>query len=54
MKKWVPEIMPLLTDDDPLGVDTFATHELPLSEAPQAYESFQKKPDGAIKTVLKP
>ena len=22
--------MPLLTDDDPLGVETFATHRLPL------------------------
>ncbi len=28
VKKWVPEIMPLLTDDDPLGVDTFASHRL--------------------------
>ena len=54
VKKWVPEIMPLLTDDDPLGVDTFATHKLPLDEAPQAYESFQKKEDGVIKVVLKP
>ena len=30
VKKWVDDIMPLLTDDDPLGVDTFATHTLPL------------------------
>ena len=44
----------LLTDDDPLGVDTFATHELPLSEAPQAYETFQKKDDGMVKVILKP
>jgi hypothetical protein len=29
--------MPLLTDDDPLGVDTLATHVLPLDEAPHAY-----------------
>ena len=28
VKKWVDDIMPLLTDDDPLGVDTFATHTL--------------------------
>lgn len=52
--RWVPEILPLLTDDDPLGVDTFATHRLPLAEAPHAYEIFQKKEDGAIKIVLKP
>ena len=30
VKRWVDDIMPLLTDDDPLGVDTFATHRLPL------------------------
>ena len=37
-----------------LGVDTFATHELPLSEAPKAYETFQKKDDGMVKVILKP
>src|SRR3954447_3014104 len=46
--KWVPDIMPLLTDADPLGVESFHTHKLPLSEAPNAYEIFQKKQDGAI------
>ncbi|MEU5841365.1 zinc-dependent alcohol dehydrogenase [Rhodococcus sp. NPDC047139] len=51
---WVPEILPLLTDDDPLGVDDFATHRLPLDDAPHAYEIFQKKQDGAIKIMLKP
>jgi S-(hydroxymethyl)glutathione dehydrogenase/alcohol dehydrogenase len=54
VKKWVDDIMPLLTDADPLGVDTFATHTLPLSDAPHAYEIFQKKRDGAVKIVLKP
>ena len=54
IKKWVPEIMPLLTDDDPLGVETFATHRLPLDDAAHAYEIFQKKQDGAIKVVLHP
>ena len=52
--RWVPDIMPLLGDDDPLGVDSFATHVLPLAEAPHAYEIFQKKQDGAIKITLKP
>ena len=37
-----------------LGVDTFATHELPLDEAPQAYETFQRKDDGMVKVILKP
>jgi threonine dehydrogenase-like Zn-dependent dehydrogenase len=54
VKRWVDEIMPLLTDDDPLGVDTFATHVLPLDEAPHAYEIFQKKQDGAVKVILTP
>lgn len=54
VKRWVPEILPLLTDDDPLGVDTFATHHLPLDEAPTAYERFQKKLDGTVKVVLRP
>jgi threonine dehydrogenase-like Zn-dependent dehydrogenase len=54
VKKWVDDIMPLLTDDDPLGVDAFATHTLPLADASYAYEVFQKKKDGAVKIVLKP
>ncbi len=44
-----------LTDDDPLGVDSFAaTHTLPLDQAPHAYDIFQKKQDGAVKIILKP
>ena len=54
VKRWVGDIMPLLGDDDPLGVDGFATHVLPIDEAPHAYEIFQKKEDGAVKIILKP
>jgi threonine dehydrogenase-like Zn-dependent dehydrogenase len=55
VRRWVDDILPLLSgDDDPLGVDTFATHHLPLTDAPQAYEMFQKKDDGAFKVVFKP
>jgi threonine dehydrogenase-like Zn-dependent dehydrogenase len=54
VKRWVDDILPLLTDDDPLGVDSFASHHLALEEAPKAYEVFQKKTDGAIKIVLEP
>ena len=55
VKRWVDEIMPLVTaEDDPLGTETFATHHLPLTEAPQAYETFQKKEDGMFKVVFKP
>ena len=55
VKKWVDDIMPLLVDDaDPLGVEQFASHTLPLSEAPGAYERFRKKSDGTVKVVFKP
>jgi threonine dehydrogenase-like Zn-dependent dehydrogenase len=55
VKRWVDDILPLLTDDgDPLGVDDFATHHLPLEEAPEAYEKFQKKEDGMVKVLLQP
>ncbi|MGV0745075.1 zinc-dependent alcohol dehydrogenase [Mycolicibacterium sp. XJ870] len=54
VKKWVDDILPLLGDEDPLGVDTFASHVLPLDEAPHAYEIFQKKQDGAVKVILQP
>jgi threonine dehydrogenase-like Zn-dependent dehydrogenase len=54
VKRWAGDILPLLGDDDPLGVDTFASHHLPLAEAPQAYASFQKKTDGAVKVLLQP
>jgi threonine dehydrogenase-like Zn-dependent dehydrogenase len=54
VKRWVPDIMPLLVDDDPLGVDDFATHVLPLEKAPWAYDALQKKADGAVKVILRP
>ncbi|MFF3171052.1 zinc-dependent alcohol dehydrogenase [Streptomyces sp. NPDC057900] len=54
VRRWVDDILPLLTDEDPLGVDDFATHRLPLEEGPQAYKTFQDKRDGMIKTLLIP
>ena len=55
VKRWIDDLMPLVTDDaDPLGVESFATHHVPLDEAPHAYEIFQKKQDGAFKVLLKP
>jgi threonine dehydrogenase-like Zn-dependent dehydrogenase len=52
VKRWVDDILPLLSDDDPLGVDTFATHHLSLSAAPEAYEHFQKKEEGMVNVVF--
>jgi threonine dehydrogenase-like Zn-dependent dehydrogenase len=55
VRRWIDDLMPLVTDDaDPLGVDGFATHRVPLDEAPHAYEIFQKKQDGAFKVLLQP
>ena len=54
VKRWIDDLMPYLTDEDPLGVADLATHWLPLADAPRGYEIFQKKEDGAIKVVLQP
>jgi len=55
VKRWVDDILPLVVDDaDPLGTEDFATHQVPLADAPTAYSSFQKKQDGTIKVVFKP
>lgn len=55
VRHWVDDILPLVIDDaDPLGTETFATHRVPLSEAPAAYAAFQKKSDGAVKYLLQP
>ena len=54
VRRWVDEIMPLLGDDDPLGVHDLTTHRLPLEAAPEAYAMFQRKHDGCIKVVFQP
>ncbi len=54
VRRWVDDIMPLLIDDDSLGVDDFATHHVSLDEAPAAYATFQGKQDGMFKTVFTP
>ncbi|MFI5695864.1 alcohol dehydrogenase catalytic domain-containing protein [Kribbella sp. NPDC051586] len=54
VRRWSGQILPLLTDDDPLGVDGFATHHVPLADGPAAYQMFQQKADGAVKILLTP
>ena len=55
VKRWIDDLLPLVSgDDDPLGVDGYATHRLPIDDAPRAYEIFQKKQDGAFKILLQP
>ncbi|HEX5729448.1 zinc-dependent alcohol dehydrogenase [Microbacterium sp.] len=55
VKRWVDDLLPLVEDpSDPLGVMDLVTHHAPLEDAPQLYETFQKKEDGCIKVVLRP
>jgi threonine dehydrogenase-like Zn-dependent dehydrogenase len=54
VRRWADDILPLLTDADPLGVDSFATHHVKLEDASSAYAMFQKKEDGACKIVFQP
>jgi threonine dehydrogenase-like Zn-dependent dehydrogenase len=54
VKRWVDEMMPLLLNGDPLGVDDFATHRVPLERGPEAYEMFQEKENGAVKVLIQP
>jgi threonine dehydrogenase-like Zn-dependent dehydrogenase len=53
--RWMKDLLPVVSaDGDPLGLESFATHHLPLEQAPYGYEIFQKKEDGCFKVVLKP
>jgi len=54
VRAWTDELLAMLVDGDAFGVDSFATHHLPLEEAPNAYEHFQKKEEGMVKVVFKP
>jgi threonine dehydrogenase-like Zn-dependent dehydrogenase len=55
VKRWIDDLLPLVHDPaDPLGVLDLTTHRIPLADAPKAYDTFQKKKDGAIKIVFEP
>jgi threonine dehydrogenase-like Zn-dependent dehydrogenase len=55
VRVWTDTLLPLVEDpEDPLGVGDLVTHRLPLDEAPEAYDLFQRKHDGCIKVVLDP
>ncbi|MFD0318439.1 zinc-dependent alcohol dehydrogenase [Streptomyces flavalbus] len=54
VRRWSDDILPYLTDEDPLGVEDFATHHVPLTDAPHAYEMFQRKQEGAVKVLMRP
>jgi threonine dehydrogenase-like Zn-dependent dehydrogenase len=55
VKRWINDLMPLVSaTGDPLGVTSFATHRLPLEDAPNGYEMFRNKTGGCLKVVLRP
>ncbi|MFC7496112.1 MULTISPECIES: zinc-dependent alcohol dehydrogenase [unclassified Nocardioides] len=55
VRAWTDDILRVLNqDEDRLGVESFATHRLPLEEAPAAYARFRDKVDGMVKVVFQP
>ena len=54
VRRWIDDLLPLVTDGDVLRVEDFASHHLALSEAPTAYEQFQKKDDEMVKVLFQP
>ena len=55
VRRWIDDLLPIVGDDrDPLGVRQFATHHLPLEDAPGGYEIFRDKAEGCLKVVLQP
>lgn len=52
--RWIDTLLPLVTDGDPLGTESFATNRLALDAAPQAYADFQAKRNGVVKVLLQP
>jgi len=55
VRRWSDDILALLLEPtDHLGVESFATHHLPLEEAPGAYRDFREKNDGMVKVLFHP
>jgi threonine dehydrogenase-like Zn-dependent dehydrogenase len=55
VRRWSDDILSLLQqEEDVLGVESFATHHLPLDDAAEAYRKFRDKEDGMVKVVFQP
>ena len=54
VRRWSDELLAMLRDGDPLGAADLPTQQVPLAEAPDWYERFQKKEEGVLKVVLRP
>jgi threonine dehydrogenase-like Zn-dependent dehydrogenase len=53
MHKYMPPLLKLV-EDGKIDPSFVVTHRVPLSKAPDAYETFLKKQNGCIKVVLNP
>jgi threonine dehydrogenase-like Zn-dependent dehydrogenase len=54
VRAWSGELLDRLSEEDVWGVESFATHHLPLGDAPDAYKKFQEKSEGYVKVVFQP
>jgi threonine dehydrogenase-like Zn-dependent dehydrogenase len=55
VRRWTDELLAIVGQgQDVLGLESLATHHVPLTDAPAAYEMFRSKQDGCIKVVLDP
>ena len=55
VRRWTDELLEIaLEEGDVLGLESLATHHVPLEDAAEAYAMFQTKRDGCLKVVLKP
>lgn len=55
VRRWTDELLAIAQQDqDELGLESLATHRVPLEEAPEMYRTFQTKADGCLKVVLTP
>lgn len=55
VRRWTDELLAIARSaDDVLGLESLATHRVPLEDAPEMYETFQAKSDGCLKVVMTP
>ena len=55
VKRWTEELLEIVSQPgDVLGLETLATHRVPLEQAPEMYRTFRDKADGCLKVVLQP
>jgi threonine dehydrogenase-like Zn-dependent dehydrogenase len=55
VRRWTDDLMAIVDQpEDVLGLESLATHHVPLDQAPEMYKTFQRKDDGCLKVVLKP